>query len=514
MICNNKKEKGEIILRKYKVIFLLSLLIFSGCICCKTRSQIITEPLAEDIQGLDEVEEISPFGVFNDLYINDEGEVSLKDAVELGNMRTRLVCHWALVEPVKGRLDFSAMDKVINYHYDAGISPLITVKCVSPWGTRKSGNVKTFIGSPPKDYEEYNNFLRELVKRYKDKVDYWQIENEVFDNTYGPVVFWDGTKEEYIELLKNSYKTIKEEDPEAKVVLAGFANLMFNEINEFHPTGFVEKEKVEIFFYYIMKESEDWCDAVDFHQYYYPDIIYSEVKLLKDAMEKYGYEKEIICTEAGDFDVRLFRIHLYTDEKIPIVEKFLSLPSVKSEVERVLQWGVSPGEFTDFAIFLKENEESGPLLEKYQAENLVKRICITLSLGVSQIYPAWMRDQKKPVNWYFAHIALTDTDGRKKPHYYTYKILIDKLEGFKSLEEFKKDSEEKIIKFTFEDKNPIFVIWNDGEEKEIDFSPYINTSEVKITHIITDRDKTDKDVKIEVVPANSVNTGITPIFLE
>ncbi|OQA15903.1 MAG: hypothetical protein BWY64_02725 [bacterium ADurb.Bin363] len=37
---------------------------------------------------------------------------------------------------------------------------------------------------------------------------------------------------------------------------------------------------------------------------------------------------------------------------------------------------------------------------------------------------------------------------------------------------------------------------------------------MKVTHIITEKDKTDKDVKTEVIPANSVTIDVTPVFLE
>ena len=53
------------------------------------------------------------------------------------------------------------------------------------------------VSSLPKDIDKYKNFVRHMVERYKNKVKYWQIENEVFDTTLAPELFWHGTKEDY-----------------------------------------------------------------------------------------------------------------------------------------------------------------------------------------------------------------------------------------------------------------------------------------------------------------------------
>jgi hypothetical protein len=74
--------------------------------------------------------------------------------------------------------------------------------------------------------EDYKAYLRALVQRYDTNhpdhapglrypVEYWEIEAE-----WG-TGFWQGSLEEYLELLRVAYSTIKQANPRAKVILIG-----------------------------------------------------------------------------------------------------------------------------------------------------------------------------------------------------------------------------------------------------------------------------------------------------
>ncbi|MCD4784165.1 MAG: endo-1,4-beta-xylanase [Candidatus Eremiobacteraeota bacterium] len=446
-----------------------------------------------------------PFGVFNDMVV-EKGGLSIQEALELGNQRTRLILHWKMVEPRKGKFNFALVDRVIDMHHKLGIKPLVTIRCISKWGTKRPSAKDR--SAPPRDMSTYRRFIRKVASRYKGKVGYWQIENEVYDTTLGNSKFWNGTKEEYIELLKNAYDEIKKADPGANVVMAGFANVIFREIDR-------GNGKIKSFFEYLMNKGGNYCDTVDFHQYYEPDTVYNEVKILRDTMKKMGLKKEVISTEAGDLDIRLFPKHILHPEKpIPVVQKFLAIPDVRNKIKQLKKNKITPDELVEFAIFLKKNPRSGPILEKYQAENLVKRYCISLSQGVSQIYWVWMRDQEKPIDWFFGSMCLQDTDGRKKPHFWTYKLLILKLENFRRVKEIKNKTGAKIFRFDMAKGSPKYILWSDNGRKKLDISSLVSGSKVKITRIITQRGKTIRDVKTKTVSPKSIILDETPVFVE
>lgn len=69
---------------------------------------------------------------------------------------------------------------------------------------------------PPKEIEPWRNFIRAVVRRYKDRVNCWEIWNEVNSS------YFEGSVEEYFQMLKCAYETIKAEDPDALVVGCAF----------------------------------------------------------------------------------------------------------------------------------------------------------------------------------------------------------------------------------------------------------------------------------------------------
>ena len=74
----------------------------------------------------------------------------------------------------------------------------------------------------PADIEGYKQFLRDSINKYKNDVQYYQIENEPDNNRY-----WEDTPENYAKLLKDSYVVIKEECADCKVVIGGAVTMKF-----------------------------------------------------------------------------------------------------------------------------------------------------------------------------------------------------------------------------------------------------------------------------------------------
>lgn len=450
----------------------------------------------------------NPFGVFNDI-VTVKGKMSLDFAGELGISHTRLGVFWDMVEPAEGRFHWILADRVIDMHIKAGISPLLTVKSVSRWGADSGGGTfGRFRAGPPKDMKKYRAFIRTIAKRYKGKVRYWQIENEVFDKTLADSPFWNGTKEQYLELLKVASEEIRKVDPDAKVVLAGFANYLFVKYSEGNP-------KAKLFLEYVLDKGRNYYDIIDFHQYYTPDYLEEELMIIRKTMKKYHLNKELITTEAGDFDIRLFLVQAVNPEKeIPIVKEFLKIPAVRQKLKEYTRDGVTNEERNLFSIFLKRDPHSGPILEKYQAENLTKRICISLSHGVTQFYWVWMMDQEKPIDWFMGNMSLADSNGRKKPHFYTYRMLIRKLRGYSSVKEITNQKGIRLFQYSFKDGRKLFILWSDSPGRKIDLNPYFQQKDITITHIITKRGETDKDAVVQNKKAGMLPLTIAPVIVE
>ena len=424
-------------------------------------------------------------------------------ANSIGVKINRDIISWFVVEPTEtGGFNFNLTDESGDLHKENRVlSSVITLGSKSPWGTRTAYVPGSQGSSPPKNMSRYRNFVREVVKRYKDDNKYWQIENEV-----NVPLYWNGTKEEYKDLLVNAYEVIKEEDPEAKVVLAGFSNglLIAASLGELNSLEF---------FNYMMNDTKDYFDVIDFHQYLDYNVSETEVKLIKDAMNSYGYDKEIISTEIGDPHLSK-SYSVFFGHRLPIIAEILSNTTINDSWNS-FGYGLPENNPKEFGIFLKSESSSRKIIEKYQAENLVKRMSLTASLGVTQMHWFSMQDKSyvNALDWFQIIMGLIDDDGRKKPHYYTYELLIDKLKSFRVAENLSENP--TIIKFSFNNKNPIFVAWDDNGAI-IDLSPYITTENVTVTHIITELDSNNNPIYLndKVSPVSTIEINETPIFIE
>lgn len=420
-----------------------------------------------------------------------------RSAMELKITEPRVIVSWNDFEPEKNNFDFQLFDAHITFFSNVNMKPIVTIKSDSSWGTRGGFHHQT--ASPPKDMQDYIDFLTVFVNRYKDKIDYWQIENEIYDHG----LYWEGTREEYVDLLKNAYNTIKEIDPDSKVVLNGLANFMFLEIEK-------GNEEAIDFLDYLMSHGE-YFDVIDFHYYYEPNQIYNTVNILKNSMQKHGYTKPLIITEAGDIDLRLFGQHI-TGDPVPVIEELLTIEEVRNELIKVIDNGtISNNDVINFSIFLTENIHSRPLIEKYQAENLVKRISLSFSLGIESFNWLGMIELREPdtPDWFFTIMPLMDNTGVHKPAYYTYKLLIDQLDGINNV----KKINDYVYNFSFNDTKPhIYIAWIDNDETVIDLSSEIH-GYAKVTQIITEREKTDKDAVIKQVDPKSIHISNTPVLI-
>jgi hypothetical protein len=131
--------------------------------------------------------------------------------------------------------DFRVTDQVVRLAAGRGVRVLPVVLEAPGWaaaGRQVAGTITI-----PKDNNTYGNFLRTLIRRYgpdgtfwadnpdlpKRPIRQWQVWNE-------PNIpyFWAGNsktwRDQFVKLLKVAHDAIKQEDPGAKVVLAGLSN--------------------------------------------------------------------------------------------------------------------------------------------------------------------------------------------------------------------------------------------------------------------------------------------------
>ncbi len=164
----------------------------------------------------------SPYGVLEFLpwdhdwnghhYTYDKVKKAVLLMKEAGVGIVRMDFLWNDVQPSKSGWDFEKYDDLTSLLQRNNIKILGMLNYTADWAG------SSWNSAPNKDL--FLIYVREVVSRYKGKVKYWEFWNEPNQSIYW--VPQDGMKA-YTALLKDVYRTVKEADPTAQVLLGGLS---------------------------------------------------------------------------------------------------------------------------------------------------------------------------------------------------------------------------------------------------------------------------------------------------
>ena len=311
------------------------------------------------------------------------------------------------------------------------------------------------------DEQRYLEFVKELVERYdgdgfndmpnlKNPIKYWQIDNELpgvppsglFSISKPEDREWlNASINNYAHVLEITSKAIRSADPTAKVAIAGMMGIS-PEVEEIFRLYYLEVLKkldgkyIDIFDYhaYGISSHQDWKLAKN---------VYG---MIRQGLNSAGYNHtEIWITETGTYNGQPRGMALQT--------------------------------------------------EKDQSIDLVRRLIYPLTFGVKKVFWAWCVIDDARSAGIDGHTGLVYNGygpgnpgyGVKKLSYYTYKKMIEILEGsdWDNIQTIQEKDGIYVYKFTNNNKS-IWVAWNDNkQEKQITISG-INSNQVKITEAVPD----------------------------
>jgi hypothetical protein len=151
----------------------------------------------------------SPFGMGLYLYRYGNDAKSLAEMEQAARMGaaagvkwSREEMQWARIEPQQGKFNWAFYDKMVAAAKRNGIS---VYGILSYW----TGWTKPYT---PEGLADYSRYAAAVVEHYKGDIKHWEIWNEP------NIFFWQGPREMYADLLKQSYAAIKQADPDAFVL--------------------------------------------------------------------------------------------------------------------------------------------------------------------------------------------------------------------------------------------------------------------------------------------------------
>lgn len=256
----------------------------------------------------------SPIGVVavNQVYRGtapDELSLEIADAIsQAGVGWVRLRINWYLAERQLGVYDWTQTDSSINAYYNRGLSIFVTLQGGNHlYDTLTLYPADSFPYPPaglppiytPQAINGWQNFLSEVITRYKDKVKYWSIQNEpnIQEN-------WQPSPDpfEYLEFVKITAPYIKSIDSSAKIIAGNTSMIDFGFLNS------------------IIDSLVQYIDYLGFHPYrLYPEddqddfIIASMIIDTTSILKTYEQEVDSLVTLLRKSDT-LGKVKLWNEE--------------------------------------------------------------------------------------------------------------------------------------------------------------------------------------------------------
>lgn len=342
--------------------------------------------------------------------------------------------------------------------------------------------------------KSYLQFIRALVERYDgdgkndmpglmSPVKHWQVDNEPMTFS-GLNMDWQG----FGHIVEITYRAIKEADPEATVALGGLAGGEAHSMSD----PLFQKQLTEFYFPLLRRLQGRYIDIFDIHYYGTP------------AGGSLGWQ---------------------------------GMKDIYSTVRRALdENGYSNTEIW----FTETATASRPDDERAQAGDLVKRFIFPLSFGAAKVF--WwnmiegehpLADNKPSDHFGLVYDGVLPADlgyGVKKLSYYTYKKIIDVLEGsdWKSIKAVQESDGIFIYRMRKQGQS-VWVAWNENHEStQVRIRLDRGATAVRITEAVpkytSGKEVTDyrsafrsvvrNDLLESTPPQLALKLGSTPVFVE
>jgi hypothetical protein len=139
-------------------------------------------------------------------------------SVRLWDTRTA----WLNLEPARGQYDWTNLDAHIAAAHAHGVTDITLVLWGTPdWAaTTLSPEAAAWMGagcaSPPRDIADWETFAGQVAARYRGIITAYEIGNEA-----NLRMFWNGTPEQYAQMVNVAAAAVRAADPDAVIVAGG-----------------------------------------------------------------------------------------------------------------------------------------------------------------------------------------------------------------------------------------------------------------------------------------------------
>jgi len=210
---------------------------------------------------------------------------------EAGVGFTRIKFYWDIIQP-NGPDDWqpaNVPDPLIATDLAAGREVVGLIIRTPAWARDLNNSHNNPAQPTAKDVPDmaaWGSFTHRLAAQYQGRIHHWIIWNEpdVWDSNH-PGSTWNGTEQDYINLLKTAYLNLKAVDPNAKVYLSG---LTYFWDYEYQQEQYLSRLLAMIATDPTAQAHNFYFDGVIYHLYYKPQMIYDILSEVRAMLEVYG----------------------------------------------------------------------------------------------------------------------------------------------------------------------------------------------------------------------------------
>jgi hypothetical protein len=188
---------------------------------------------------------------------------------------------WSQMETSKGNIRWDALDGYVNLAQSAGADVMFILGTPPAWASSNHGEGGPYgagCKAPPRNIQDWLDFVRAVVNRYKGRIKYYEYWNEV-DHP----LFFSGSVDDLFEMAKAGYGVIKGIDPDC---IVGAPNITQYGIG-----------MLDAFLY---RGGGEYCDMFSLHTYYdWPEDWLAFIDNTRLMIDSYGYENKPLLNTEG-----------------------------------------------------------------------------------------------------------------------------------------------------------------------------------------------------------------------
>jgi len=150
---------------------------------------------------------------------------------------------WSQIETEQGTFKWDNLEGALENAESKGLTDIVYVLGTTPdWATIEIGESdypQPGAASNPDNIEDWEAWVTEVVTRYGDRLNAYQIWNEA-----NLEMFYNGTPQQMAELTKSAYDIIKANDPDALVVAPSVSTRLTGSFDRFFPEYLAEMQRL------------------------------------------------------------------------------------------------------------------------------------------------------------------------------------------------------------------------------------------------------------------------------